>query len=58
MRHVYFRSILSLVWVMVGIVTAVSGNVVMAAFDLAIGGLCLHSAHSMWKKEKNRRGEE
>lgn len=51
MRHVYFRSILTVIWLAAAIVCAVSGNFPMAALYVVIGGLCLYSAYQMWKKE-------
>lgn len=51
MRHVYIRSILALVWVAVGIVSV---NMLF----ILMGLVFLYSAHAVWKKEKNDRGEK
>ncbi len=57
MRHIYFRSILTVIWLAAAIFSAASGNAPMAVLYLIIGGACLSSAYQMWKKEKNHRGE-
>ena len=56
MRHVYIRSILTVVWLAAAIFSAVSGNLVWTIFYLIIGGACLSSAYRMWKQEKDDRG--
>lgn len=53
MRHVYIRGILALIWLVVAIVSGVSGNPETTAFYVLIGGVFLYSAYSTWKKEKN-----
>lgn len=57
MRHVYIRTILSIIWLAAAIFSAVSGNLVWAVFYLALGGLCIYSAYKMWKNEKDDKGE-
>ncbi len=57
MRHVFIRSILTLIWLAAAIFGAVSGNLVWAVFYLILGGVCLLSAYRMWKKEKSDEGE-
>lgn len=52
MRHVYFRSILALVWLVAALISGLSGNLEMSVLYIIIGAFFLCSAHSMWKKEK------
>lgn len=56
MRHVYIRGILSLIWVVAGVVSGISGNFEMTALYLVLGGVFLYSAYATWKKEKNKGG--
>lgn len=56
MRHVYFRSILTIVWLAAAIFSAATGSMLWTVFYLAIGGACLYSAYQMWKKEKDDEG--
>lgn len=56
MRHVYFRSILTVIWLTAAIFSAATLNIPMAALYLILAGACLSSAYQMWKKEKNHRG--
>lgn len=58
MRHVYIRGILALVWLAAAIVSGVSGNMVMTALYVIIGGVFLYSAYATWKKEKNNKGDK
>ena len=56
MRHIFFRSILTLVWLAAAIFSIFSGNIPWAVFYLIIGGACLGSAYRMWKTKKDKRG--
>lgn len=58
MRHVYIRSILALIWLMTAIVSGLSGNLVMAALYVIIGGVFFYSAYSTWKREMNGKGDK
>ena len=57
MRHVFIRSILTLIWLAAAIFSVVSGNLTWSAFYLILGGVCLLSAYRMWKNEKNDEGK-
>jgi hypothetical protein len=57
MHHVYIRGILALIWLVVALISGISGNLEMAALYIIIGGLFLYSTYSMWKKEKKNKGE-
>lgn len=50
MRHVYFRSVLGIIWLAAAIVS-------LNPFFGLLGGVFCYSAFSMWKKEKNAKGE-
>jgi uncharacterized protein (DUF58 family) len=58
MRHVYFRSILALIWLAAALMSGISGNLLMAVLYIIIGALFLYSAYSIWKKEKTNKGEK
>lgn len=58
MRHVYIRGILALIWLVVALISGVSGNLEMAALYIIIGALFFYSAYSMWKNEKRNKGEK
>jgi hypothetical protein len=58
MRHVYIRSMLSLIWFVTAIVCGISGNLEMAVLYVGIGLGFLYSAYAMWKKEKDGKGEK
>lgn len=53
MRHVYIRGILGLIWSVAAILGIVRGSMEMALFYALLGGLCLYSAYTVWKKEKD-----
>lgn len=57
MRHIYIRGFLALLWFMCAVVSGISGNLIMAAFYMVLGGVFLYSSYTMWKKEKDDRGE-
>ena len=52
MRHMLFRLVLGLVWIVVAGVSLVTGNLGMAGLFGIVGIVYLSSAASMWKKEK------
>lgn len=56
MRHVYFRVILTAVWLVAAIVSGVSGNIEMAVLYVILGGVFLYFAYTAWKKEKDSKG--
>jgi hypothetical protein len=58
MRHVYIRSMLSLIWFVTAIVCGISGNLEMAVLYVGIGLGFLYSVYAMWKKEKDGKGEK
>lgn len=58
MRHAYIRGILFLIWLVVAMVSGISGNLEMALLYAVIGFAFLYSAYSMWKKEKDGKGEK
>lgn len=52
MRHFYFRLLFGMVWLAVAAVSAVKGNVSLAALYVAVGIVFLGSAYAIRKKEK------
>ena len=52
MRHLFFRFILGIVWLVVAVVSAVVGNISFAALYAILGIVFLWSACSIWKKEE------
>lgn len=52
MRHIMIRSILAMVWAAGAAMNGVRGNLQMSLFYLLLCGLCLVSAYSEWKKQK------
>lgn len=58
MRHVYIRGILALIWLVVALISGISGNLEMAALYIIIGALFLYSTYSIWKNEKKNKGEK
>lgn len=57
MRHVYIRGILAVVWLAAAIVSGGAGMMANTALYIVMAGVFAFSAHSMWKKEKNGKGE-
>lgn len=57
MRHIYIRGFFSIIWLAAAIISALSGSLETAALYLVLGGLFLCSAFSMWRREKNRKGD-
>lgn len=61
MRHVYTRSILSVIWLAAAIVSCLSGAFPMAVLYVIMSGLFFYSAYTLWKKAKDNKdskGEE
>lgn len=56
MRHVYTRIILAIVWLVVAVVSGISGNLPMVGFYIIMGGMFLYSAYAAWKKENDSKG--
>ena len=56
MRHFYIRLVLGIVFVGCVIFSFVSANIPFALLSLALAGVYLYSAYSLWKKNKNDRG--
>ena len=56
MRHIIVRSILGLVWIIVGVAGFVSGRIENGLFCSVMGALFLFTAFKMWKK--NRQNEK
>lgn len=54
MRHFYFRLILGIVWLVAAVVSAARVNIPFAALYVVLGVVFLWSAHSIWKKEKDK----
>lgn len=54
MRHVYIRGILALIWLAAAVISGVRGSLEMTAFYVLLGGACLYSAYTVWKKEHNQ----
>jgi len=52
MKHFYFRLLFGIVWLAVAAVSAVKGNVSLAALYAAVGIVFLGSAYAIRKKEK------
>lgn len=57
MRHVYIRGILTVVWLAAAIVSGGAGMMANTALYIVMAGVFAFSAYSMWKKEKNGKGE-
>lgn len=58
MLHVYIRGILAVIWLVVAIVSEISGNLEMTLLYVCLGGVFLCSAYFMWKKEKGKKGDK
>lgn len=56
MRHVYIRGLVGLIWLVVAIVSGISGNFEMTVLYVILGGVFLYSAYATWKKEKDNKG--
>lgn len=52
MLHVYIRVIISFIWLVVAIISGISGKLQNAALYVVLAGLILYSAYAAWKKEK------
>lgn len=57
MRHVYIRGILAVVWLAAAVVSGGAGMMANTALYIVMAGVFAFSAHSMWKEEKNGKGE-
>lgn len=56
MRHFYIRLILGIIFIGCVIFSFVTANIPFALLSLALAGVYLYSAYSLWKKNKNDRG--
>lgn len=56
MRHFYIRLILGIVFLGCLIYSFVTAKITFALLSLALAGVYLYSAYSLWKKNKNNRG--
>lgn len=50
--HVYIRIIISFIWLVVAVISGISGKLQNAALYVVLAGLILYSAYAAWKKEK------
>lgn len=57
MRHVYIRGIFSIIWLAAAIISALSGSFETAALYIVLGGIFFHSAYTMWRREKDPKGD-
>lgn len=55
MRHFYFRIILGLVFIGCAIYSLATANFPFALLYVALGGVFLYSAYTIWKKNKDNR---
>lgn len=53
MRHLLFRLIIGIIWLLAAIISALTGNIPFAALYVVLGIVFLCSAYSLWKKEKD-----
>jgi len=53
MRHIYFRFILGMVFVICAVYSCITANIPFALLYLILGGLFLYSTYSLWKKSKD-----
>lgn len=53
MRHFYFRLVIGIIWLIAAIVSAISFNILFVALYAVLSFVFLHSAHSIWKEEKD-----
>ena len=56
MRHIIVRSILGIIWIIVGVVGFTTAKVENGLFCSVMGVLFLFTAFKMWKK--NKQGEK
>ena len=56
MRHFYIRLILGIIFIGCVIFSFVTANIPFSLLSLALAGVYLYSAYSLWKKNKNDRG--
>ncbi|MCI8854181.1 MAG: hypothetical protein HFI30_06695 [Lachnospiraceae bacterium] len=52
MRHIYIRSILSLIWLAAAMISAITNNLEMSLFYALLCAVFGYSALASWKKEK------
>ncbi len=55
MRHFYFRLVLGVVFIICTVYSFITSNTQFVLMYLALGGVFLFSAYSIWKKEKDNR---
>ena len=58
MRHVYIRGIIGLIWLMVAVVSIVSGNLKMSVLYVILGSIFIYSAYKTWKIDKDDKGDK
>lgn len=52
MRHLIFRGVLAVIWVVAAIICGVKGNMEMAALYAILSVVFGYTALTMWKKRK------
>jgi len=57
MRHFYFRLILGVVFAICAVFSFITAIIPFAFLYVALSGVFLHSAYTIWKKNKDNRGE-
>ena len=55
MRHIIVRSILGIIWIIVGIIGLASGRTENGIFCLVMGVVFMVTAFTMWKKTRQSR---
>lgn len=55
MRHIYFRLILGLLFVVCAIYSFITANIPFAGMYVVLGSVFLYSADTTWKKSKDNR---
>ena len=55
MRDVYIRGLVALLWIILAITRAISGNFKTAIFYVLIGGVFLYSTYQMLKRSKGNK---
>ncbi len=53
MRHLYFRLIFGIIWLVAAVISVVNANISFAALYVVLGIVFLWSAYSSRKKEKD-----
>ena len=57
MRHVYIRGIFSVIWLAAAVISAFTGSFETAALYILLGGVFFYSAYTMWRREKDQKGD-